>query len=342
MNRADKLRMSRTVSGIITIIKIVAIIVALFGFLYIQNNYVINNKIIYESSNIPKTFVGYKIIHVSDMTNKSYNTYSLIDRQKPNLVVFTGNFTDKNGNFENALELVNKVAKKYTTVYVTGELDNADDIIAVLDNTNAVCIEDKQFNIDAPEVDFDTYISKYIEKRYLKEQNDENSTISKYLQYTKEALINDKDKVIEISGFGLMDDNTDIVDKTVNVVNIEIDNFKIVAMNQSKYFKDISVHNMDLVLSGDTFGTDRFNNGYKSGIYNLNGTTMNLSNGIGSNPEKPLRIMNFPSITTIVLSDGTINNFNPLEKLLSNFVFDVNTRFDNDGGFKEYTYKYGK
>ena len=52
------------------------------------------------------------------------------------------------------------------------------------------------------------------------------------------------------------------------------------------------------------------------------------------------RILNFPQIITVTLSDGTINNDNPLEKLLGYFISDVSTRFENDGGFSEYRYNY--
>ena len=37
---------------------------------------------------------------------------------------------------------------------------------------------------------------------------------------------------------------------------------------------------------------------------------------------------------------ATINNKNPLEKLLDRIIPDFGTRFDNDEGFSEYTYNY--
>ena len=103
-------------------------------------------------------------------------------------------------------------------------------------------------------------------------------------------------------------------------------------MNQGQYFDKVSQVDVDVITSGNTFGKDRFTVGYSRGIYNNNGTTMFLSGGVGKIPNG-VRILNFPDVVCITLSDGTINNDNPLEKFLGRFITDVGTRFDGDGGF---------
>ncbi|MBO5388656.1 MAG: hypothetical protein J6A59_11030, partial [Lachnospiraceae bacterium] len=66
--------------------------------------------------------------------------------------------------------------------------------------------------------------------------------------------------------------------------------------------------------------------------YVLDGTTLLVSNGVhGKEPN---------SIHSITLSDGSVSEKNLLEKFLGLFISDVDTIFENDGGFKDYRYEY--
>ena len=98
---------------------------------------------------------------------------------------------------------------------------------------------------------------------------------------------------------------------------------------------------VDMVLFGSTFGEDALSNGYKKGTYGNNGTQLFVSGGIGEH-KKFIRLFNFPEVQIITLSDGTITNKNPLDKIMTKLIPDVGTIFDNDGGFNQYNFEYGE
>ena len=107
--------------------------------------------------------------------------------------------------------------------------------------------------------------------------------------------------------------------------------------------------NTDMMFVGGTLGAngnigllDKIygsTNRITKGVYGNRGTEVFVSGGVGTRHGSN-RIMNFPEVSVITLSDGTIKDTNPLEKFISKFIPDVGTIFDNDGGFKKYTYKY--
>lgn len=342
MSRALKRKVNKVFEKITRVIMIIVFIILAIIFVYAQNNVVFNSNYIYESDKIPKTFTGYKIVQISDLCNDTNFVYNSVDRQNPNLVVITGNISDTNGRYDDSLKLISKLASKYNTVYVTGEQDssNKSEIQNSLNNCGAICIEDKSFNIEAPNISYNEFVDKYIENKYIKKAEQGDADAKKYLEYTEQSLKEDADKVIVISGLSLMDDSTDFIDKAYSIINLDRDTFQVLAINQGQYFPELSNVDVDVIMAGNTFGKDTRNIGYKRGLYNLNGTTLFLSGGIGDSPDGSKRILNFPNIITVTLSDGTINNDNPLEKLLGYFISDVSTRFENDGGFSEYRYNY--
>lgn len=79
---------------------VVSGIVLLLGlFCYFQNNALVTTKLEIESSKIPKSFNGYRIVQLSDLHGKSFgpNQDRLIQKVKesePDLIVFTGDLVD--------------------------------------------------------------------------------------------------------------------------------------------------------------------------------------------------------------------------------------------------------
>lgn len=342
MSRALKRKVNRVFEKITRVIMVVVLIVFAIIFVYAQNNVVVNSDYIYESDRIPKTFTGYKIVQVSDLCNDTSMVYNRVSKQDPNLVIVTGNLSDANGKYDDSVKLVSKLASKYTTIYVLGELDEANktSIQSTLDSSGAICAENKTFDIEAPSITYDDFVNKYIEKKFVRQSEQGDELAKKYLDYTAQALTEDAGKNIAISGLSLMDDSTNFIDRAYSVINLDRSVFQVLAVNQGQYFPELSNVDVDIIMAGNTFGKDSKNIGYKRGIYNLNGTTLFLSGGIGNNPDGSKRLLNFPQVITVTLSDGTINNDNPLEKLLGYFISDVSTRFENDGGFSEYRYDY--
>ena len=111
-------------------------------------------------------------------------------------------------------------------------------------------------------------------------------------------------------------------------------------MGNIKLMPQVKNSHMDAVFTGGTYGTNNVSADITKGQYGINGTQFFVSGGVAT-PNGINRVLNYPEIQCITLSDGTILNRNPLEKFLDMFIDDVGTIFDNDGGFTEYTYHYG-
>lgn len=334
MNRTTNAKLKSRLKPIKMILTILIIIIALFICFKVLNNSVSTMKIIFESTDLPKTFVGYKIVHISDIRNTPHDTLSKVEKENPNLVIISGNFSNEQGKYENSVKLIKSITSKYPTLYVLGETDN-ENIKEYLNNTGAIDIEGKTIRIDSPKINYEDFIDKYIEKQYLKEANNENSDIYQYLEYTKQKLEEDSNKFIEVSGLGVSNID-DIFDKSIEIVDLDNECFKISTINQFELTNEMSKTEFNLILTGkpDTVS--------KNGISNTNGTSIVAGPGVNTNSNINFNPLNRPTINSIVLSDGTINNNNPLEKFLMHFINDVGTRFDNDSGFKEHSYYYSK
>ena len=85
-----------------------------------------------ESGKLPKAFDGLKIAHLSDLHNKKYGNgdidlYRLIDREKPDIVVMTGDMISHDApNKEDFMQLVERLCMKYPVFYVNGNHERSD------------------------------------------------------------------------------------------------------------------------------------------------------------------------------------------------------------------------
>lgn len=321
--------------------RIVLIIVIIAGFIWSQNNLLIVKNDIFESSRIPKSFVGTKIVHISDLYNETLGAYNKVIKQNPDIVIVSGNLSNSSGKYNNSVELINNLSKHYRTYYVLGESDK--DIAQSIYNSidSAICLENNRVSINAKQIDFDTFVNEYIGKVWVDRANKGNESAQEYLDYTREALNKTVNSVIEISGLPILSDNDNLIDKAYSVLNYDKNIFQILVMNQSQKANGISQADVDVILTGNTCGMYRQDNGCKSGLYSNNSTSIIVSNGIGKPDDAGSRIFNWPSIQVITLSDGTLDTGNPLERLLGKYIYDVETRFDNDGGFERREYNYG-
>ncbi|MDF2558270.1 MAG: ykuE1 [Bacillales bacterium] len=72
------------------------------GYIYLQNEWVEVEKYKIGFPNLPKSFEGFKIVHVSDTqfpynASSTRNLLALIRKQKPDLIVMTGDMIDRRG-----------------------------------------------------------------------------------------------------------------------------------------------------------------------------------------------------------------------------------------------------
>lgn len=338
-----KLKRTTTTSQKIgAIIRVIVLIGLLVGIVWSQNNLVITKDYTYKSDRIPKTFVGYTIAHVTDLHNTSVNAIGAVDRCNPDLILVTGGLVDDSNNFKHTAKDIKKLASIAPTYYVLGAGDtNFRNEIAAAIGDSAVLIEDGAVSINAPKVDESAFIDKYIGSKIVSDANNGDELAKQYIEYTKKTLMEDANKTLLISGFTARENNAISLEEIYEVIGTDKEVFQVSMAHQIGLYDDLSNADIDIVFSGETHGTNAINSSYKKGVYNRYGTTLFLNGGVGNNSKYPSRIMNYPEVIAVTLSDGTIKDENPLEKLLSHFISDVGTKFDDDGGFKEYTYEYG-
>jgi predicted MPP superfamily phosphohydrolase len=272
----------------ITIVTLIAISL----FLYYENNSIRVTNIDFESKSLPKNFIGYKIIQISDLHSKLFgknqkNLVGKIKKAKPDIIVITGDLVDsKHYNEEDSLKLIDEIKSISPIYFVTGnheswsgkflELEGKlkDKGVRVLRNTNDK-LEKTGENILIMGIDDPEFSSNY-----------ENNGDSKIIEGFLEKALDKEDK----SGF------------------------KIVLSHRPEQFSVYAKHNIDLTFSGHAHGGQirlpivggliAPNQGlfpkYTSGIYYKDSSGMIVSRGLG-NSIIPQRIFNRPEIIVTTL-----------------------------------------
>ena len=315
-------------SGIAPIFIIIVLLVTLMavttsGIIVIPRTYT------FESSDLPKTFVGYKVVQVSNLCDKTTAAERAISSEKPDLIVVTGNITSKGGSYSNSVAMLNKLVETTNVCLVLGENDvpYSDSIKQSL-SQKVVLLDNSYTSFSPTYTSYDRFIANYIEKRYIKQADkDANSSAAKYLEYTKEMLENSKDAKIDVAGLNYSDS---IIDDIYSAINLDRNSFQIVAASSEKVIEPLKDAGVNLALVGNT--SEKVQKLISDG-----GLTIVCSSGISGET----KITFAPEIVSITLSDGTINKDNPLEKVLA-YIFseDVESRFANDGGFTAHRYTY--
>lgn len=75
------------------------IIAAIAVFLYLENNWIKINRIKHSPKNLPREFMGIRIVHLSDMHSKSFgqgnnNLLKRVKELNPDIILFTGDLID--------------------------------------------------------------------------------------------------------------------------------------------------------------------------------------------------------------------------------------------------------
>lgn len=308
---------------------VILLLVAALAFVTVSGIVVVPRNYTFESSSLPKTFVGYKVVQVSNLCDKTTAAERTINYANPDLIVVTGNITSKSGSYSNSVNMLNRLAEKANVCLILGENDVPyyDNIKQSL-SQKVVLLDNSYTSFDSKYTSYDQFVSDYIEKRYVKQaEKDANSSAAKYLEYTKEMLESSKDAKIDVAGLNYSDS---VIDDIYSAINLDRNNFQIVVASSEKVIEPLKDAGVNLALVGNT--TEKVQKLISDG-----GLTIVCSSGITGET----RITLAPEIVAITLSDGTINKDNPLEKLLASiFVEDVESRFANDGGFTAHRYTY--
>lgn len=245
------------------IIYFILIVSILFLYsLYIEPYNLIVNEYKIENKNIPKSFDGIKIVHFSDVhygttvNNKYLNKIvDLINKQKPDIVVFTGDFFDERKNIsEKEISNINNTLSK-----INSNLGN----YAVNGNHDI----------------------KYIEK-FEKVMNNNFIVLN-----NEEKLLYYKDSIpISIVGFTdarETETNYEILDNNINY-------YRIILIHEPDEYNKIKDYNFNVIMSGHSHGgqvrvpligkvyTPDGSKKYYDNYYKFNDKEMFISYGIGT------------------------------------------------------------
>jgi len=268
------------------------IIIVLIGFVFYQNNSIEKTFIEYTDERVPKAFNGFKIIHISDLHNKSFGKdqeklLKKIKEEAPDIIVITGDLIDRRKyNLEVALTFVRGAVDISPVYYVSGNHEawsaQYEKIKDELVSLNVEVLDDEKLSI-----------------------NKENSFID---------IIGLKDPDFNTSSY-LEGNDTLALEKNLRDLSNE-DNFQILLSHRPELFNLYAEEKIDLIFSGHAHGGQfrlPFIGGviapdqglfpeYTSGLYAKDKSTLIVSRGLG-NSIIPIRFFNQPEI--IVL---TINN----------------------------------
>lgn len=140
---------------------LIILLLLLIVFILINNNYIVITKYDYINDYVD----NFRIIQISDLHNKEYNLYNKIQKLNPNMIVITGDISDKKKYnliiLESTLKDLSKIAPTY---YVVGnhekylpmnEIDNilnkynikklSNENIQIDKNINLIGVEDTSF-----------------------------------------------------------------------------------------------------------------------------------------------------------------------------------------------------
>ena len=315
----------------------IAIVLLIVGLFLAQNNMLTVSEFIYGNEKLPKSFVGYRIVHISDFKNSTVGTSAKVNKLNPDIIVITGGLTDNNGNYKNTVEEVKRLVKIAPVYYILSVDDHGNDVLA---DTGAVNVTDNIIELSPKEKELNQFIIDNYGKYVINDFNANNEEAIKFVNNAKEALEATKNSKIYLCGFPGVNEDGDAIKSEMIAYKLKekADGGYCIGLIGNLYHLDnINKANIELEFIGGTFGVNRLSNEIKKGKYGYKGADLFVSSGIG-NTKGVTRIFNFPNIQLVILSDGTMSDATAFDRFLHKFIPDVGTVYDNDGGIREHTY----
>ncbi len=257
-----------------------------FAYLYSQNNLIQITKYTHESAKIPKAFDGLKILHLSDLQNKSFgkNNWILlkkIEKRNPDIIVFTGDLLDRNRtNLDVAISFMENLLEIAPVFFVSGNHEHQA-------KNNAWATLHSAF--DAMGV----------------------------IMLDNDKILLKKSEDAQLAFLGLTDPmaNENLTSHLKSMMADFHDEFTILLCHHPELFPDYVDNEVDIAFTGHAHGGQirlpfiggifsphqGFFPKYCNGVHTQKETTMYVSRGLG-NSRFPFRINNRPQILLITLS----------------------------------------
>lgn len=267
---------------------LLGLIVLVLVFLYEQNNRIVISKHIVKVKKVPSSFNGFKILHISDLHNKTFgkNQATLLKkiiRLQPDIIVITGDLMDRRRtDFEPVLHLLKGITQ-YPVYYVPGN--------------------------------HEAWSTHYAQLKELLIHNG-----IEVLENEDRRIVRDDQAVFL---YGLKDpgfySKADHKLKHRDILASHLDNwnpegFSILLSHRPEYFDVYANHEIDISFSGHAHGGQirfpfigaimaphqGFFPKYSAGMYQINNSRLFLSRGLG-NSLFPFRIFNHPELILVTL-----------------------------------------
>lgn len=278
---------------IFIIVFLILVVVLFLVRLQIDANVIQISSFNLESSKIPKSFDGYKIVHISDLHSKEFGKdnkplIEKITQEKPNIVVLTGDMVSANEtDYTVFFSLVSELTQKYKVYFIPGNHEQAlnpkekSEIITYLEDRGVDVLDNEVAIIKSGDEEINLYGLWYSNKYYS--ENDE--------------YILDEELISELIG------------------NADTDSYNILLSHNPRYFLTYVQWGADLTLSGHVHGgmvripfvgavfspDEGFFPKYDAGLYTEeSGKSIVVSRGLGSG-SRGFRLFNRPDLVVITL-----------------------------------------
>lgn len=278
---------------IFIIVFLILVVVLFLVRLQIDANVIQISRFSLESSKIPKSFDGYKIVHISDLHSKEFgkDNKSLIEKitqEKPDIVVLTGDMVSANEtDYTVFFSLVSELTQKYKVYFIPGNHEQAlnlkekSEIITYLEDRGVDVLDNEVAIIKSGDEEINLYGLWYSNKYYS--ENDE--------------YILDEELISELIG------------------EAHEDSYNILLSHNPRYFLTYAQWGADLTLSGHVHGgmvripfvgaifspDEGFFPKYDAGLYTEeSGKSIVVSRGLGSG-SRGFRLFNRPDLVVITL-----------------------------------------
>ena len=265
--------------------RVLSVVVLGIAFLYWQNNDIVVTKINVVNNKIPKGFEGYKILHISDLQNKTFGKgqkrlLRLAKKAKADAIFITGDLIDRNRtDLDAAMELIHGIVGLAPIYYVSGNHEYSsgvyDDLILLLEAEGVHILENDQTFLErkGDKIDLMGLIDIRANRNY-------GFVLNKLLKNCKtefQMLLSHRPEIFDL-----------YVEKSIDV-----------AFTGHAHGGQIR-----LPFVGGLFSPNQgFFPKYTSGVYEKDGSSMIVSRGLG-NSKFPFRIFNRPELIEVTLFKG--------------------------------------
>ena len=89
----------------------IIIIIVLVALVWAQSGLIVTRNYTFKATDLPKSFVGYKIIHISDICNENKGLVKKVKKAEPDIILISGGYQNTNGKSNTSAKVVDKLCK---------------------------------------------------------------------------------------------------------------------------------------------------------------------------------------------------------------------------------------